>query len=57
MHARAIPTLGADNVSLYELLKDPTIESGDDNDREDLDVTYELRFFEDEPKNNTNDSG
>jgi hypothetical protein len=34
-----------------DLLKDPTIESGDDNDREDLGVTYGLRFFEDEPKN------
>ncbi|BBC01966.1 MULTISPECIES: DUF262 domain-containing protein [Bradyrhizobium] len=33
-----------------DLLKDPATENGDEDDREDLGVTYGLRFFETDPK-------
>jgi hypothetical protein len=32
-----------------DLLRDSTVESGDDNDREDLGITYGLRFFGEDP--------
>lgn len=34
-----------------DLLRDPATETEDENDREDLGVTYGLRFFEHDPKN------